>query len=192
MELRHDAEIGGRPEGDDLAFALDDEPHGDALHAACGERRTHLLPEDGRELEADQTVEDAARLLGVDQIHVDRAGLLDGFEDGPLGDFVEDDTLGLVNGETQHFGQVPCDGLSFAVFIGGEPHGPVLRGAREFVHDLAFILRDLVNRREPVGEIDSQILFREVANMAEARLDHEILTQELLDRLGLGRRLDDN
>ena len=72
---------------------------------------------------------------------------------------MEDDTLGLVNGETQHFGQVPCDGLSFAVFIGGEPHGPVLRGAREFVHDLAFILRDLVNRREPVGEIDSQILF---------------------------------
>ena len=65
---------------------------------------------------------------------------------------MEDDPLRPLDRETQHFGQVPCDGLSFAVFIGGEPHGPVLRGAREFVHDLAFILRDLVNRREPVGD----------------------------------------
>ena len=122
----------------------------------------------------------------------DRPRVLDSLQNGPLRNFVEDDPLRPLDRETQHFGQVPCDGLSFAVFIGGEPHSPVLRGAREFVHDLAFILRDLVDRREPVGEIDSQILFREVANMAEARLDHEILTQELLDRLGLGRRLDDN
>ena len=192
MELRHDAEIGGRPEGDDLAFALDEQPHGDALHAARRQRRPHLLPQHGRQLETDQTIQHAARLLGVDQIHVDRPRVLDSLQNGPLRNFVEDDPLRPLDRETQHFGQVPCDGLSFAVFIGGEPHSPVLRGAREFVHDLAFILRDLVDRREPVGEIDSQILFREVANMAEARLDHEILTQELLDRFGLGRRLDDN
>ena len=165
---------------------------GDALHAARRQRRPHLLPQHGRQLETDQTIQHAARLLGVDQIHVDRPRVLDSLQNGPLRNFVEDDPLRPLDRETQHFGQVPCDGLSFAVFIGGEPHGPVLRGAREFVHDLAFILRDLVDRREPVGEIDSQILFREVANMAEARLDHEILTQELLDRLGLGRRLDDN
>ena len=191
MELGDDAEVGRRTEGDDLAFALDDEPHGDALHAACGERRTHLLPEDGRELEADQTVEDAARLLGVDQIHVDRAGLLDGFEDGPLGDFVEDDTLGLVNGETQHFGQVPCDGFSFAVFIGREPDGLGLLGQRrKFLDNLAFVARNFIDRFVVLVQIDAEIFFREVPDMPEARLDDEILAQEFFDGLGFGRGLD--
>ena len=44
VELCHDAEIGCRAEGDDLALALDDQPYGDALHAARRQRRPHLLP----------------------------------------------------------------------------------------------------------------------------------------------------
>ena len=191
MELGDDAEVGRRTEGDDLAFALDDEPHGDALHAACGERRTHLLPEDGRELEADQTVEDAARLLGVDQIHVDRAGLLDGFEDGPLGDFVEDDTLGLVNGETQHFGQVPCDGFSFAVFIGRQPDRFVLGQLGQLVHHLFLVGRDFVDGFESFADVYSQVLFREVADVSETRFDDIVLAEEFLDGFCLGRGLDD-
>ena len=191
MELGDDAEVGRRTEGDDLAFALDDEPHGDALHAACGERRTHLLPEDGRELEADQTVEDAARLLGVDQIHVDRAGLLDGFEDGPLGDFVEDDTLGLVDGETQHFGQVPCDGFSFAVFIGRQPYGLALGQLGQFVHHFLLVARDFIDGPELVVDIDAQVFFRQVADVSETRLDDIVLAEELLDGFGLGGGLDD-
>ncbi len=131
MELGHDAEIGGRAESDDLAFALHEQPHGHALHAARRERRPHLLPEHGRELEAHEAVEDATGLLGIHEVHVHRAGFLDRFEDGPFGDFVEDDAFRLIDRETQHFGQVPCDGLSFAVFIGCEPYGlRLLRQAR--------------------------------------------------------------
>ena len=122
MELRHDAEVGRRPEGDDFAFAFDQQPDGYALYAAGRERRPHLLPQHGREFEAHQTVQYAARLLRVDEVHVDRAGILDGFEDRPFGDFVENDALRLIDREAQHFGQVPCDSLAFAVFIGCEPH----------------------------------------------------------------------
>ncbi len=192
VELGHHAEIGSRAEGDDLALALDDQSHGHRLHAARRERRAHLLPQHGRELEADQTVEDAARLLGVDQVHVDRAGLLDRLQDRTLGDLVEDDALGPIYRETQHFGQVPCDGLSFAVLIGGEPHGLALGQPGELVDHLLLVGRNLVDGGEAAVDVDAQILFREVADVAEARLDHEVLAEELLDGLGFGRRLDDH
>ena len=192
MELRHDAEIGGRPEGDDLAFALDEQPHGDALHAARRQRRPHLLPQHGRQLETDQTIQHAARLLGVDQIHVDRPRVLDSLQNGPLRNFVEDDPLRPLDRETQHFGQVPCDGLSFAVFIGSEPHGLRLREFRELVHDLLLVARNLIDGLEAVVDIDSEVLLREVADVSEARFYDIVLAEELLDGLGLGRGLYDD
>ena len=192
MELRHDAEIGGRPEGDDLAFALDEQPHGDALHAARRQRRPHLLPQHGRQLETDQTIQHAARLLGVDQIHVDRPRVLDSLQNGPLRNFVEDDPLRPLDRETQHFGQVPCDGLSFAVFIGSEPHGLRLREFRKLVHDLLLVARNLVDGLEAVVDIDSEVLLREVADVSEARFYDIVLAEELLDGLGLGRGLYDD
>ena len=178
VELRHDAEIGSRTEGDDFALAFDDQPH--------------LFPQHGRELEAHQPVEDAARLLGVHQVHIDRAGFLDGFEDRPLGDFVEDDAFRPIDREPQHFGQVPCDGLSFAVFIGSEPHGLRLREFRKLVHDLLLVARNLVDGLEAVVDIDSEVLLREVADVSEARFYDIVLAEELLDGLGLGRGLYDD
>ena len=192
VELRHDAEIGGRAESDDLALALDDQPHGHRLHAPCRERRTHLFPQHGRELETDQPVEDAARLLGVYQVHIDRARFLDGFQNRPFGDLVEDDALGPVYGEPQHFGEVPCDGFSFAVFIGRQPDGFRFGQLGQFVHHLLLVARDFVDRFESLRDIDAEVLFRKVPDMAEARFDDEVLAEEFLDGLGLGGGLDDN
>ena len=192
VELGHDAEIGRGAEGDDLALALDDQPYGHRLHAAGREGRADLLPQHGRELEAHQTVQNAARLLGVHEVHVDRAGLLDGLQNGPFGDLVEDDALGLVDGETQHFGQVPGDGFSFAVFIGGEPDGLLLREARELVDDLLLVGRHLVDGAEALGDVDAEVLFRQIADMSETRLDDVVLAEELFDGFRFCRRLDDN
>ena len=50
----------------DLAFAFDDEAHGDGLHAAGGETAANFIPEERGYLVADETVEDAAGLLRVD------------------------------------------------------------------------------------------------------------------------------
>ena len=191
VELGHDTEIGCRAEGDDLAFALHDQAHGDRLHAACRQRRTYLLPQHRRQLEADQPVEDAACLLGVDQVHIDRARLLDGFQNRPLGDFVEDDALGPVDGETQHFGQVPCDGFSFAVLIGGEPDGLRLGQFREFVDHFLLVAGDFVYGLVAFSDIDAEILLRKVADVAEARFYDKVLAEKLLDGLGLGGGLYD-
>ena len=61
-----------------FALALDDKPHGDTLHASCRQGRLHLAPQHGRHLEAYQTVEHAAGLLRVHQVHVQVARMLDG------------------------------------------------------------------------------------------------------------------
>ena len=114
--------VGLALEGLQLALALDDEAHGDALHAAGRQRRLHLAPQHGRQLEAHQSVEHAAGLLRVDQVHVQRAGMLDGLEDGRLRDLMEHDALGLLLVEPQHLAEVPRDGLSLAVLIACEPH----------------------------------------------------------------------
>ena len=192
IELGYHAEIGRGAESDDFALALHQQPHGDALHAAGRELGFHLFPEYGRELESYEPVQHAAGLLRIDQIHIDGAGALDRIENGPLGDFVKDDPPGLIHRQSEHLGQVPGDGLSLAVLIGGEPDGLVFSQACELVHHLAFVGRYFVNGAETLGDVDAEVFFREVADMAETRFDDEIPAEEFLDGLGLGRGLHDN
>ena len=75
-----------------------------------------LLPEHGRDLVAVEAVEDAARLLRVDEALVDVARLAERAVDRVLRDLVEDHAphghLRL-----QHLEQVPGDRLAFAVFV---------------------------------------------------------------------------
>ena len=79
------------------------------------------------------------------QSHVAR--LLDGVEYGVFGDFVEYDAFSVLRFESEHFVEMPCDGLSLAVLIGCEPHrlgflGSLLKlGYKRFL-----IGRDFVDR----------------------------------------------
>ena len=56
----------------DLAFAVDDQLDRDRLHAPGREAAADFGPEQRRDLVAHQPVEDAARLLRVHAVHVDR------------------------------------------------------------------------------------------------------------------------
>ena len=67
LEGRDDVPVLGGDELHPLALALDDEPRRHGLHAARGEPLHDLAPEDRRDLVAVETVEDAARLLRVDE-----------------------------------------------------------------------------------------------------------------------------
>src|SRR5690606_8222556 len=80
--------VGGGDEGDALALAVDDEPGGDGLDAAGRQLRHDLLPQDRRDLVAVEAVEDAAGLLGVDEVGVELPGVGDGLGDGAGGDLV--------------------------------------------------------------------------------------------------------
>ena len=122
---------------------------------------------------------------------MDRAGRFDGCQNCRFGNFVENDSLGLVDRQAENLCEVPGDRLSFAVFIGREPDGLGLLGQRrKFLDNLAFVARNFIDRFVVLVQIDAEIFFREVPDMPEARLDDEILAQEFFDGLGFGRGLD--
>ena len=174
----------------DFPFPVHDEPQRHRLHAAGGELGLDLLPQDGGEFEADQTVEDATGLLGLDQVHVDVAGIFDGLEDGVLRDFVEDDTAGLLLREAEGLAQMPGNGLSFTVFIGSQPYGVgFLRGGGQIGHRLFLVGRNFILREETMFDIDAQSCFLEVTDVAETGFYGITFAEKLLNRLGLGRRL---
>ena len=91
-----DAPVLARGERLDLALALHDQPEGDALDAAGAGAASDLALHEPAEGVADQAIEDAASLLGLDQVTVEHAGVLEGGFDGGLRDLVEDDALSLL------------------------------------------------------------------------------------------------
>jgi hypothetical protein len=74
----------------------------------------------GRDLVAVETVEDAARLLGLDEVVVDLARVGDGLEDRLLGDLVEDHPVDRDALRLELVEEVPGDRLALAVLVGGE------------------------------------------------------------------------
>ena len=95
------------PECHDFPLAVHHKPQGDALHPPCGETPVDLLPEYWGEFEPDQPVQHAPRLLGVHQVHVEFAGVEDGFPDGVPGDFVEGYPPGAALVQPKCFHEVP-------------------------------------------------------------------------------------
>ena len=133
-------------------------------------------------------------------------GLLERFPDGILGDFVEDDAadrdLGL-----EHLREVPADRLAFAVRVGGEQHfGRVLERVLQVRDLLLLVAGDDVVRREVAVDVDAQpapVLlldllgdfggrFRQIADVAVARLDAVLRAEEAAERLRLRGRFDDH
>src|SRR5207244_9896424 len=77
-------------EGADLALALADDADGDRLHAPRREPAAHLVPEERRELVANESVEDAPSLLRVEAVLVELAGSLERREHRLLRDLVSE------------------------------------------------------------------------------------------------------
>ena len=187
----------------DLALALDDEAEGDGLDASGGESAADLVPQQGRDLEADQAVEDAAGLLGIDQVPVDLAGMGEGLLHGLLGDFVEGDAMdrlgfffaaaATVGVAAELFGEMGGDGFAFAVRIGRKVDG--IGGAGQLFEmgdHLLFAGDDLVLGGEIVVDIDAEALLGQILNMTEGGFHVVTGAEILLNRLGLGGRLDDD
>ena len=112
-----------RLEGADLIFTVDHDARGHRLHAAGGQAGLDLAPEQRAEFIAHDAVENAARLLCVDQILIDLARVLDALGDDLFRDLVERHALGLVIRQIQQLLQVPRNGLSLAVRVGREIDG---------------------------------------------------------------------
>ncbi len=187
----------------DVAFALDDQPQGHGLHAACGEPSAYFVPQQRRNLITNQTVEHAAGLLRVHQIAVDIAGMLERILHGALGDLVKRDpadsdrrllTLLAVHAlATEFLGEVSSDGFAFAVRIRRQVDGVGRLGQLLQLGDDLLLAGDYdVLRGEIVVEIDPERFLGQVFDMAERGLDLVARAQIFLDRLRLGRRFDDD
>src|SRR5262249_26736459 len=77
----------------DFAFALDDQAESNGLHTSGRKATAHFVPQKRRDLISHQTIEDAASLLRIDQILINRPGMLEGGLYGALGNLVESHAL---------------------------------------------------------------------------------------------------
>ena len=180
----------------DLDLAFDDEAQGGALYPAGGEAAANLAPQQGREVEAHQVVERAARLLGVDHVHGDVARRGDGGLDRRLGDLVEhhalqdlalEQPLGL-----EDFRQMPGDGLPLAVRVGCEVDGVgFLDRLGDGVDVLGVALDEFVLHGERVVGVHGALLGHQIAHVAVGGEHFEVLAKVFFQRFRLGGRFDD-
>ena len=183
--------VGLGHESIDFPLAVNNQTEHYRLHAAGRQAPLDLAPQDGRELEAYQTVEHAAGLLGVDQIHIQRARILHCVQNSVLGNLVENDAPGLGGVKPQSFGKVPRNGLSLAVFIGCEPDdGSLVGELLELVHNALLVGRDYIFGFETVFYIYAQTVILQVTYMAKTGFHHKGVSQVLLNGFRLGGRLD--
>ena len=140
-----------------LSFALNNQPHRDALHASGGEAATDLLPEQLRDIVAIQPIQDPASFLSTNQRIVDFSRVVDRLLNGFFGDFVEDEPLDR-HLRLEHFIQVPADGLAFAVFVCREIQVfGVLQCFSQFGNLLLLVSRNDIDRREAILDVHPQV-----------------------------------
>ena len=107
----------------DLVLAVNHHARGDGLHAPRGQPLLDLHPEQRADLVAHQPVEQTARLLGVDELHVHRARLLDRALDRLFRDLVEFHAAFALRVDAQNGRQMPRNRLALAVRVRRENDG---------------------------------------------------------------------
>ncbi len=190
-EERPEGPVLPRDEGVDLALPLHHQADGDGLHATRREAAPDLPRQQRAERVAHEPVDDPPRLLRVNEVRVDLAGVREGVLDRPLGDLGERHPPRLGLRDVGGLGHVPGDCLALAVEVGGEEDGiGRLRGLLDVGDLLAAIVGDDVLRREAVVDVDTELalarVLRQVADMAVRGQDSIVVTEVTLDRPGFG------
>ena len=193
LELGRERPVLLGDEGLDLLLPVDDQAQGDGLDPAGRQPPGDLLPQERADEIAGEPVEDAPRLLGVEQVEIDLAEALEGRLDALLGDLIEGHPEDVRVRVRQELAEMPGDGLAFPVGVGGENDPLALLGRLLELGDRLLLLGDdFVGRLEVGGDVDPHLLFRQVADVAHRGLDDIVLAEIVVDRLGLGRRFDDH
>ena len=188
-----------------LTFPGDHEARGHRLHAAGGQGRADLAPQEGRDLVAVEAVEDAAGLLRVHEVRIQVARVLQGALDRFLRDFVEHHAA-HGNLRLQDLQEVPRDGLTLAVLISCQIEFVALLEELLEFGDLFLLVRvHHVVGLETVVHVDGEAAerpllhvlgqlggLREVADVADGGGHVVVGTQVSLDGGCLRRRLHDH
>ena len=192
VEIGLDGPVLARNKRLDVGFALADQAQCDRLHAPGRARSRQLAPQHRRQREPDQIIERAPRLLGVDEVHVEFAGVFHRRAHRIAGDLVEHHAAHRHRVEgfqllerRQH---VPRNCLAFAVGVGRQIQ---MTGAAHRACD-ALQVADrtclgLIRDGEVFVGTDRAVLGRQVAHMAVAGEHDVVAAQILANGLGLGR-----
>ena len=173
-------------------LALNDQAHRHRLDTPSRQPTLHLIPEQRAELVANEPVENAAGLLGVNQVTINLAWVIDRLLHRAPGDLLKDHTVDRRALRHIHrLGDVPRDCLALAVGVSREIDrvGTTNRLA-QVAHHLR--LRHLVDRLEVMLNINREIALRQIANVAHTGGDSVALPEIFLDRFRLCWRLNDD
>ncbi len=155
-ECGHD-EIGLWNECANFLLAFGENMERGGLHATSREAIPNFLPDESREIIADETIEDTPRFLCFAEIGIEFTWMGDRFDDSFLGDFIEKDALRIL--DSAAFGDMPRDSLSFAVGVGCEENSIGFFGERfDFPDDGIFAGGDLIMRDETSLDIDRDFI----------------------------------
>ena len=176
----------------DLLLPVRHQAHGHGLDPSGGEAPADLFPQQRGQLIAHDAVQDTPGLLGVHQVLVNVPGLPDALGDHLAGDLVEGDPEGPVLRQVQQLLQMPADGLSLPVRVGGQIHGVAFLGRLlQVPDDVLLALDGPVIGLKIVFHVHAQLAFGQVPQMSHTGLHLIRRAQVLADGLGLGRGLHD-
>ena len=176
----------------DLGFALANEAQGHRLYAPRRAAARQFAPQYRRQGKADQIVQRPARQVRIDQLLVQLPRIGKGFQNGGLGDLVEDDALDLDALQKlllfEDFLYVPGNGFAFAVRIGRQIQIiGALDGAGDLVHMLFRLGIDFPFHGEVVVRAHGTVLRRQITNVAVAGQHLVSVAKIAVDCFGLGR-----
>ena len=152
----------------DFAFAFTDHAQCDRLHTAGAGAFFHLRPEQRTDHITDQPVKHPARLLRINQIHIDFGGILERLFDGALGNFVKGHPLEFAfKRPFEQFLQMPGNGFSFTVRVGGQINAVRLfRGGFDLFHHFRAARILHIHRRKMILDIHPDGPLRQIAHMS--------------------------
>src|SRR6185436_5526234 len=94
------------------------ERHG--LDATGGDSPAHLVPQQRADLITDEAIQNSARLLSIDNVLIDAAGILDRGFDGLGSDLIKHDAENFGLAATQQLFQVLANRFAFAIRVSSE------------------------------------------------------------------------
>ena len=177
----------------DLLLAVDDHARRDGLDPSGGEAGLDLFPKQRRDLVADDAVQHAARLLRVDEIGVDRAGIFNALCHDLFRDLVEGHALGFFVAELQQLLEMPGDRLALAVRVRREIDRAGRLGVLfQLCDQILLVLHGDIFRLEAVLYVNAQLALRQIPQMPHGRFYLIFAAEISLDGLGLRRGFDDD
>src|SRR5580704_17820874 len=179
-------------EGLALAFAVDDYPERNRLNPAGADAALDLVPQQRAQLVADQAVEDAARLVRVEQVVIELRRISDRLFYSRRRDFMQQNAADLGLGLAEMIGDMPCDRLAFAIRVAGEVDVILaLGGGLDLAEDLLFALDYYEIGREIMLDIDPELALGQIHDMADRGHDLVVATEVTLDGFRLCGRFND-